>query len=480
MPDDMPREFASQSRCMVVAAAGCGKTELIADAVASSPATRQLILTHTHAGVRALRDRLHRKAVDPKTYRIDTIAGFALRYTSSFPYLSGCSVKEPSGDDYPVIYRAAERVFRHRHVRDVLVESYDGVYVDEYQDCTLLQHELIRLIADALPTRVVGDPLQGVFDFGPDHAVDWVADVRPQFPLFDELTTPYRWLASNPQLGKWLSSVRQLLLSGGKIDLRAGPSVWTPLTGDRGTYLRQQTNACHRCAAGATGSVAAIRKWEGGAHTLAKNLQGHFRSMEEMECKKLMSFCSAVDDSSGIPRAQVVLEFVSECVTSQPGWFSGLKRTVAEGRLPTQRQSSIPGPVGLAVQGVADNESVSCVHILLRSIKDRSDIKLFRRELYDETLRTTRNYDESSEDTLQTCAWKTRDRTRIVGRRMDRRLVSRTLLVKGLEFDHAIIVDVDEFNDAKNLYVALTRGAKSLTVMSRDSVIQREVPNVGT
>jgi DNA helicase-2/ATP-dependent DNA helicase PcrA len=47
--------------------------------------------------------------------------------------------------------------------------------------------------------------------------------------------------------------------------------------------------------------------------------------------------------------------------------------------------------------------------------------------------------------------------------------------VKGLEFDNAVVLDADGF-DAKNLYVALTRGAKTLTVVSMEMVIR---PRVG-
>ena len=53
-----PEEFAASDRACVVAAAGCGKTRLIADAVKVLEGTRQLILTHTHAGVNALRYKL--------------------------------------------------------------------------------------------------------------------------------------------------------------------------------------------------------------------------------------------------------------------------------------------------------------------------------------------------------------------------------------------------------------------------------------
>ncbi len=59
-----------------------------------------------------------------------------------------------------------------------------------------------------------------------------------------------------------------------------------------------------------------------------------------------------------------------------------------------------------------------------------------------------------------------RNRSRRLGRILPRCAVGTTLLVKGLEFDHAVVLDTDAY-DARNLYVALTRGAKSLTVTSR-------------
>jgi hypothetical protein len=37
--------------------------------------------------------------------------------------------------------------------------------VDEYQDCSLDQHELICLLSEILPCRILGDPLQGIFSF---------------------------------------------------------------------------------------------------------------------------------------------------------------------------------------------------------------------------------------------------------------------------------------------------------------------------
>ncbi len=48
-----------------------------------------------------------------------------------------------------------------------------------------------------------------------------------------------------------------------------------------------------------------------------------------------------------------------------------------------------------------------------------------------------------------------RERGRREGKKLAQRLVSRTRLVKGLEFDHTIVFDVPQL-DLRNLYVALT------------------------
>ena len=50
MPNDSAKNFAGCDRGLVVAPAGCGKTHLIAEAVGHAKG-KQLVLTHTHAGV---------------------------------------------------------------------------------------------------------------------------------------------------------------------------------------------------------------------------------------------------------------------------------------------------------------------------------------------------------------------------------------------------------------------------------------------
>src|SRR3954451_16325250 len=74
----------------ITAPAGCGKTQLIADALKRYPGGKPiLVLTHTNAGVVALRHRLDRASVPASAYRLSTIDGWAMRIITTFPQRSG-------------------------------------------------------------------------------------------------------------------------------------------------------------------------------------------------------------------------------------------------------------------------------------------------------------------------------------------------------------------------------------------------------
>ncbi len=66
--------------------------------------------------------------------------------------------------------------------------------------------------------------------------------------------------------------------------------------------------------------------------------------------------------------------------------------------------------------------------------------------------------------------------SRTLGRTIDKRTIATTLLAKGLEFDHAVILDASQIADAENMYVAMTRGAKSLTILTKDREIRFPKP----
>jgi DNA helicase-2/ATP-dependent DNA helicase PcrA len=63
-----------------------------------------------------------------------------------------------------------------------------------------------------------------------------------------------------------------------------------------------------------------------------------------------------------------------------------------------------------------------------------------------------------------------RDQNRFVGRKLPSRAAGSTLLLKGLESDHALILNADRMT-APNLYVALSRGSRFVTIFSTTPVL---------
>ncbi len=456
--------LAESERSYLVAAAGCGKTQEIARAVAASDSGRQLVLTHTHAGVNSLRKRLKTLKVPESKYHVDTIAGWALRYAASFPALSGLTDATPTGNAWNAVYLAATELLQRSAVKRVVEASYSGLYVDEYQDCTLSQHNLILRLADVLPCRILGDPLQGIFGFQNDPLVNWDKDIAPSFQRLPDLAIPWRWRNGNQQLGGWLAGVRQSLLTGQPVDFQTKVISWRPLS------PQSQQAACLNLARPNSGSVVAIHKWPAACHSFAGKLQGAYTSMEEIECKDLLKWSKAIEERGGPPRAAAIIEFASECMTEIGSELRPAHDQFSQGKMPDPARYKKHLDLLHALIDVASQESLAPTLLALRRISGINGATLFRRELWQEMSRAIQVYLDGKFESLFEAAWHVRNRTRQFGRQPEYRTVSRTLLVKGLEFDHVVVLDAREL-DRKNLYVALTRGKLSLTVLSDSPTI---------
>ncbi len=195
MPDEEVDLLAIESGA-VTAPAGCGKTHLITDALGRHSGKKPvLVLTHTNAGVVALRGRLESAGVARSSYRLSTLDGWAIRLLKTFPQRAG---HDPAilelrnrNRDYPAIRAAVCNLLAGGHINEILEASYDRLLVDEYQDCNLAQHTMVVETAKVLRTCVLGDPMQAIFDFAGELA-SWDKHVHVQFPAAGELSTPWR------------------------------------------------------------------------------------------------------------------------------------------------------------------------------------------------------------------------------------------------------------------------------------------------
>lgn len=114
---------------------------------------------------------------------------------------------------------------------EVIRASYAHLIVDEYQDCTVTQHRIVRALSQTLPTCVLGDPMQAIFGFA-EPLADWARDICEHFVPAGELGTPWRWRNTGTEpLGHWLLDVRARLATGQAVDLRTAPPdvTWVQL-----------------------------------------------------------------------------------------------------------------------------------------------------------------------------------------------------------------------------------------------------------
>lgn len=458
-------------RGSVIAPAGCGKTEQIACAVVRS-SDRRLILTHTIAGIDALRGRLKELKADPAQYEIATIAAWALRLASSFPVRSSLIAVTPDGGDWDSVYVAAAKLIGSGAINGIIKASYAGVFVDEYQDCTKLQHTLIRLLADILPCCVFGDPLQSIFSFRGNLPPDWASEVLHVFPQIAELKRPWRWdRVGNQELGKWLLDSRDQLASG-QLDLRGAPGTVNhlPLTAfDENARKRQMTSLVAQALGQPDGEKCIVigeSQNETGRALLARDVKA--TSIEPISCKRLAKFVSELEGCQGQARLDLVLDCVKDVMTKSD--VAEIKKVVA-GAIAGKRRRTPLNEVQSACVEIVKSQDLRPILHLLEGLPRHCGGWVYRRELLSSLCGALRGVVTGAHATLADAVWDVQNRRRHSGRRLGQRNIGSTLLVKGLQFDHAIIVDVEKLK-RNDLYVAITRGARSLTVISQSNVLR--------
>lgn len=478
MPDLAKSIAEHTGKGYVVAPAGFGKTHLIAECLLRS-AGRHLILTHTYAGVNALRQKLHRLRVPGNCYKIDTIASWALRLCISYPENSGWNSNAPEGDEWRDLYTNCAEFLKMNLVQRIVCSSYGSVYVDEYQDCTASQHGLILMLAEILPIRLFGDPLQAVFDFANEVTIDWDTHVMPTFEALGELHTPWRWkITERTELGSWLITVRAKLLASERIDLRKDipSSVAVHICDTEDELRNKQINICKYFVLPEGEQVAALHKGDSQhkaqCHRLAKNTGGRFSSIEEIEGKRLLSFVKTFDRcSTDQARLLCAMEFSRK---SMSGVNSALSAGTRRGEI-VKIGKTTKNP-NLVESANVFLEQPTPLHLrsFLQTLKSAPETALHARDLFNRLLKVLCNCQDDAELSLTDAASKFQTEFRHSGRPVRHpKVVSTTLLMKGLEFDHAIVLDSASLSKT-DLYVALTRGSKSLTIITSDPVLKPE------
>lgn len=464
--EDAVAAVLSSQPCSVTLPAGAGKTELIAATVAevAQRGGTSLVLTHTHAGVDALRRRMKKFGVTRDQVVVRTIDSWSYDLIAHFPDLAGLAVPTtPDWSRSTEYHLAAARAAGTKPIAKMLRLSYTNLFVDEYQDCVLEQHKLVLALSASIPTTVLGDPLQSLLTFGKTPPVDWDADVLPNFPEVVVDHRPRRWEPDHAELGQWLVNIRTELTGGLPISLDGTPVRWVRKSDDR-TFVSE----CMK-ALGKNGTIAVLGRFRHDCVAAASKLGGRYTVMEALDEKVTAAFAAKVDTGSGPEVAHAMVEFATKCSVGIPTHISSAKRKrLLDGLSFVTRDEDLK-PTYEAVVRVREQPTPATVRTAFELLGRLQGVSIHCREAWKEVTRSLASASTNGRAVAEALQLE-RDHARAVGRSAAARVVSRPLLVKGLEYDHVIILDPTAYG-AQELYVALTRGSKSVTVISDSSTL---------
>ncbi len=462
-----PQEIYELGNVSVVAPAGYGKTEVIAQIAGLG--RRTLILTHTHAGVHAIKERLKKLSIPASAVSVDTIAGWSMRYAHAFPKIAKPPKDMPkTGDEWNQLYTGAGNTLNIPAIRDVVASSYDRILIDEYQDCPLLQHNLAIELSKIVPTTIFGDPMQGIFEFAGAN-LSWEDEIYKYFPLATELETPHRWTNTNRDLGAWIAEVRENLLAGEPIDLE------DPRINFRLTDTAFDMPFLFESIDGKEGSIAGIHCAKGVCYSLAKATKGRYQAIEEIASGRLYQFAMEWDGATnGDARRKAIADLLSDCFHKSP-LTDGEVKTPEELAIVTEMQR-----LGATLDSVDSFENAKKLITLCR---DHPRWRLYRSGLWRDAERSVQDMSFGRHASLVDAVGEVRQRVSHTGRKLPVRTASTPLLLKGLEFDHVVVPDASHFvkqssAQAKQFYVAISRATRTLSISSPSRYIQFSKPKI--
>ena len=461
--DENLSEFLNDPKGVLIAPAGLGKTYSIAQMISLVEAEKpQLILTHTHAGIASLKKKFREQGIPSKKYTIETICGFLQRYV-----LTLCKRTEvPNQEDknfFQQIVEIAEHLFSKPAVMRIVTQSYSHLYVDEYQDCTLDQHKIIMLMSEELPTHLLGDPLQGIFDFA-QPIVDFEKDLSA-FKRYDFLQIPWRWKnAGKDTLGELILDMRQSLLNNRSANLvtnkEAGYFIHNVQIQQRQEFFLQMLGPFLNVLSQRSNSILVIFPSYIDCKGIPRGtVSDRCSAKPQIDVLNEFTLIEAIDDTSyykcaksldylleNLPRARKPYKRLSDILDDLSFKNSDITDWISDKRVKVKRDNTKKvkaEALSNVVSSIIKCPSYRTLIELFTMIKSDLRWKAKRADIFSSVFRCLKMANENATSVLEEMK-KHKNRIRQVGRRIEGHCIGTTLLTKGLEFDTVVLIEADK------------------------------------
>lgn len=465
-------DFILQPKSMLIAPAGYGKTYTIASClnyIEEHKLGKHLILTHTHAGIISIKEKLNKLKVSTSFYSVETITSFAQKFVVSF-YSGIIPNQEDSEEYYSFIIERAKEIVKVKPITEIIKASYNGLFVDEYQDCTLDQHALILEISNLLKTHILGDPLQGIFSFaGTLVNLENNIDMGDFFQHQQILEEPWRWKnGNNEELGKQLGNIRIELINNKQINFSNFSEIETIITDN---YL-YNSNKIYE--------IIKTHKSVLFIDSLSINIKSriiflqHFSNIptliESIDDENFYLLAKKIDEISAITIIHILKEILTKISNESfvKKWFND-KDLIKKQSVEDQDASKV---LSISINNFKLTSSKYEIKTIIQEFFKLPDAKskCYRKDLFNSLVSTIEDA-EINKTSVYEAMVKRRNNIRRIGRKVYGKCIGTTLLTKGLEFETVVVLNAHKFNDLKNLYVALTRASKNLIVFTDNPVL---------
>ena len=518
----------------IIAPAGHGKTHYIARLVNDLTERKALVLTHTNAGLNSLVRKLKKERIPPEKYDVFTIDSFSVKYATAYPPLSGVLKQPQTNAEYDQCRKGVLKVFEMEFLQKFLDSTYSLIIVDEYQDCSEIQHKFILKISANIDYVILGDPMQGIFDFqGQTTLVNW-EDIRKDFTESSiKLEDPWRWRQkgsngkSHEELGEWIQDARNKLKEGEEIEFTG---VNIDFCNSRSEATKVLESIKQRSPKPPlTTIIESIKKRKireaikdddevlilvvdptplGKVRQKMSYGLYNVQVIDAMDFAPFYDFLRRVEGDNVQDVFEAISEFLKMCVTKIDGlflkqietkvkklWGDVNRKTISELRcMPINKddkklekkinhlyqlflnilESRVMDRIIALFDLVIAIEN-SFHHLYVKETGGRKTGNIYRRDILSSVKSALLRYiDQGGKKSLEEYGRQIRRRISYVGRGF-KRVIATTLLTKGLEYDHVIIHNPDSF-ETKHLYVALSRAKRKITILENNRRIRKEKP----
>jgi DNA helicase-2/ATP-dependent DNA helicase PcrA len=498
------KKFIESKKSLLIAPAGHGKTYTIAECVKYHTEGKQLILTHTHAGVASLKKKFNSKdfQIPSNSYSIETITGFIQKYILSFypknkiVDSTGKVIKENSPEYFKFIDNKALILFQKPLIQNILQRTYSGIFVDEYQDCSLKQHQIITNLSKNIPLRMLGDHLQGIFDFN-DTPIT-LEELEADCDYICKLENPHRWQkeGATPELGEIIKNIRNSLDNNIEIQLDDNPNANfnVCLINDSDIFnpeseYRKKLNHIIRYDKDEYKSLLIIvpeyEKIVRGSPRKYGTINDRVKLRDKIDYTRSLILLEPIDQKQFYSIANKIDKVLTSRKKLKNLYDNILSKIFIESSLiniilddfsdfkynDIRKNQEVKDNLRAAFELFISNTSYKTILNLILLLKNEIKLKTKRDELFSSLVSCLKESLINNETVYQNMI-KHRNKIRRMGRYVNQKCLGTTLLTKGLEFDTVIILDAHNFDCPKNFYVAISRCCKRLIIFTKNNILQ--------